>query len=58
MFDHESSESEDQLYKEWRDKITRESLANSSLVKVRQISRKTFFTKGKLHFLTDFLKGT
>ncbi len=52
------SESEGDLYREWRDKIVRESLANSSLLKVRHITKKVFFTKGKLHYITDYLKQT
>lgn len=50
------SESEGDLYREWRDKILRESLANASLVKIKHITKKIYFTKGKLHYIADYLK--
>lgn len=56
VFDQEESESEGDLYKEWRDKILRESLANSSLIKTKRVTKKTYFTKGKLHFLAEYLR--
>ena len=43
------------MYKEWRDKLLRESLANSSLMKVKKTTKKTFFTKGKLFFIADYI---
>ncbi len=33
----------------------RESLANSSLIRARRITKKTFFTKGKLNFVADYI---
>lgn len=35
--------------------MLRESLANSSLIRARRITKKTFFTKGKLNFIADYL---
>lgn len=42
---------EDDLGHEWRNKIIRNSIAKSSLVKVPRIHSITFFTKGKLAML-------
>lgn len=58
IFDEMESESEGDLYREWQDKILRESLANSSLVKIKHATKKIYFTKGKLQYITDFLKKT
>jgi 50S ribosomal subunit-associated GTPase HflX len=58
VFDQKESEDDDELYREWQDKIVRESLANSCLVKVRHVSKKLFFGRGKLHSLAEFLRIT
>jgi len=52
--DLESSEDEDDLFDEWRNHLLRESIAKSSLVKVRQTSNSTFFTKGKVKKIFQF----
>jgi len=41
---------------EWKNELIRESMAKSSLIKVRKIHSGTFFTKGKLNELGYFLK--
>lgn len=51
-----SSESDDDLAHEWRNKILRNSIAKSSLVKVPRIHSSTFFTKGKVQSLGDFIR--
>jgi 50S ribosomal subunit-associated GTPase HflX len=51
------SEGED-LYDEWKNLLLRESLANSSLVKVRNVKASTFFTKGRLNELGRYLQTT
>lgn len=43
-----STESDDDLGHEWKNKIIRNSIAKSSLVKVPRIHSSTFFTKGKV----------
>jgi small GTP-binding protein len=49
------SESED-IYDEWKNILLRESLANSSLVKVKNIKASTFFTKGRLNEICQYLQ--
>lgn len=44
------------LYDEWKNELLRESVAKSSLIKVRKIHSSTYFTKGKLNDLGYFLK--
>jgi hypothetical protein len=44
------------LEDEWKDALLRESVAKSSLVRVRKIHSGTFFPKGKLNDLGFFLK--
>lgn len=34
----------------------RESLANSSLMKTKKVTKKTFFSKGKLEFIADYIR--
>lgn len=41
---------------EWRNILLRESMAKSSLVKIRQIHSGTYFTKGKLNELGYYIK--
>ena len=52
----EMKDEEADLYDEWKNELLRESIAKSSLIKVRQIHSSTFFTKGKLNELGHFLK--
>jgi hypothetical protein len=47
----ESSESDDELYNEWKNKIIRTSIAKSSLMRVKRINGSHFFTKGKVSSL-------
>jgi hypothetical protein len=44
------------MFDEWKDKLTRESMAKSSLIKLRKTHGGTYFTKGKLNDLGYFLK--
>lgn len=44
------------LYDEWKNELLRESVAKSSLIRVRKIHSSTFFTKGKLNDLGYYLK--
>jgi|JI10StandDraft_1071094.scaffolds.fasta_scaffold209878_2 50S ribosomal subunit-associated GTPase HflX len=44
------------MYNEWKNKLLRESIAKSSLVKMRKINSSTFFTKGKLNDFGFFLR--
>ncbi len=44
------------MYDEWQNVLLRESVAKSSLIKVRKIHPTTYFTKGKLNDLGFFLK--
>ncbi|CAD8206634.1 unnamed protein product [Paramecium octaurelia] len=48
---------EDDLGHEWRNKIIRNSIAKSSLVKVPRIHSITFFTKGKLAMLGQHIQS-
>ncbi|CAD8101602.1 unnamed protein product [Paramecium primaurelia] len=48
---------EDDLGHEWRNKIIRNSIAKSSLVKVPRIHSTTFFTKGKLAMLGQHIQS-
>jgi 50S ribosomal subunit-associated GTPase HflX len=52
-----SETEEDDLYDEWKNLLLRESLAFSSLVKVKRTKASTFFTKGRLHELGEFIKS-
>jgi len=52
-----TSEEED-LFDEWHDKLTRESFAKSSLVKVKNIQGSTYFGKGKMIEIGDYIKTT
>lgn len=44
----DSSESDDDLYNEWKNKIIRKSIAKSSMLKVKKIQGTHFFSKGKV----------
>lgn len=44
------------MFDEWKNELIRESVAKSSLIKVRKIHSTTFFPKGKLNDLGYFLK--
>ncbi|CAD8182728.1 unnamed protein product [Paramecium pentaurelia] len=48
---------EDDLGHEWRNKIIRNSIAKSSLVKIPRIHSTTFFTKGKLAMLGQHIQS-
>jgi len=48
LLDLESSDDEEDLFDEWKNILVRESLAKSSLIKVRHTSKQAFFTKGKV----------
>lgn len=54
-FDGQDDESMD-MYDEWKNELLRESVAKSSLIKVRKIHSSTYFTKGKLNEMGYFLK--
>lgn len=44
------------LYDEWKNELLRESVAKSSLIRVRKVHSSTYFTKGKLNDIGYFLK--
>jgi predicted RNA-binding protein YlxR (DUF448 family) len=44
------------MYDEWKNELLRESVAKSSLIRVRKVHSSTFFTKGKLNELGYYLK--
>lgn len=44
------------LYDEWKNVLIRESMAKSSLLKVRKVHSGTYLTKGKLNDFGYFLK--
>lgn len=44
------------MFHEWRNKLVRESIAKSSLVKMKMTIGKSFFTKGKLMDIGLFIK--
>ncbi len=46
------------LEDEWKNALLRESFAKSSLLKLRNISGSTYFSKGKLHELGEFIQNT
>jgi 50S ribosomal subunit-associated GTPase HflX len=52
----ESDTEEEDVYDEWKNLLLRETLALSGIVKVKTIKSSTFFTKGRLFELADFLK--
>lgn len=47
---------DDELFDEWKNEYIRESVARSSIIKVRKIHSGTYFTKGKLNEIGYFLK--
>lgn len=44
------------IYDEWKNELLRESVAKSSLIKLRKIHSGTYFPKGKLNELGYFIK--
>ena len=52
----DNDEGSDDLYDEWKNVLLRESVAKSSLIKVRKVHSGTFFQKGKLIDLGFFIK--
>lgn len=55
-FDNDDIDGDYDLYDEWKNELVRESVAKSSLIRVRKIHSSTFFTKGKLNDIGYFLK--
>lgn len=53
-FDNDDGEYD--LYDEWKNELLRESVAKSSLIRVRQVHSSTYFPKGKMNELGYFLK--
>jgi len=51
----DTSESDDELFNEWKNKIIRTSLAKSSLLKIKKISGTHFLNKAKVQLLGDFM---
>ena len=49
-------DAESDMYDEWKNELIRESMAKSSLIRVRKVHSSTFFTKGKLNELGYYLK--
>ena len=47
---------DDDLFDEWKNEYIRESVARSSIIKVRKIHSGTYFTKGKLNEIGFYLK--
>jgi 50S ribosomal subunit-associated GTPase HflX len=54
--DAQEDNEEYDMYDEWKNELLRESVAKSSLIKVRKIHSSTYFTKGKLNDIGYFLK--
>ena len=54
--DNDDMDGEYDLYDEWKNELLRESVAKSSLIRVRQVHSSTYFTKGKMNELGYFLK--
>jgi 50S ribosomal subunit-associated GTPase HflX len=55
-FDNDDNDGDYDLYDEWKNELLRESVAKSSLIRVRRVHSSTFFTKGKLNDLGYHLK--
>ena len=53
--DMESSGSDDEVYDEWKNKIIRNSIAKSSLMKRKKIHGTYFFSRGRLVMLGDYI---
>lgn len=53
----DSDENRGDMYHEWRNKLLLESLAKSSLIKVKRTYGKSFFTKGKIMDIGLFVKA-
>jgi len=49
-------ESRYDMQDEWKNELLRESVAKSSLIKIRSVHSGTYFTKGKLNDLGYFLR--
>lgn len=54
--DQSDSEDNGDMFHEWRNKLVRQSIAMSSLVKMKKTIGKTFFTKGKLMDIGLFVR--
>ena len=52
----DAHEEEADLYDEWKNKILRDSFAKNSLINVRRVSSGSFFTRGKLNEVGQYLK--
>jgi len=50
-----SDAEEVELYDEWKNIILRESLALSSMIKIRKIKASTFLTKGRLNEIGQYV---
>ena len=56
IYEGDDDDSNYDLYDEWKNALLRESVAKSSLMKIRKIHSGLFFSKGKLNDLGYFLK--
>ncbi|KAL4508015.1 hypothetical protein ABPG72_021388 [Tetrahymena utriculariae] len=54
--DQSDTEDDGDMFHEWRNKILRESIAKSSLIKMKNVIGKSFFTKGKLMDIGIYIK--
>jgi 50S ribosomal subunit-associated GTPase HflX len=52
----DAEDDEGDVYDKWKNVLLRNSIANSSLVKVKKIKASTFFSKGRLNELGEFIK--
>lgn len=53
----ETSENDEQdLMDEWKNKLLRESIAKNSLLKIKNSQYRTFFSKGKLYSIGDYIR--
>lgn len=57
IVDVDSSESDGDLFDQWKNKLLRESLANKSLIRTKQITSKLFFTRGKAESIANFVRN-
>lgn len=55
--DIDTTESDGDLFDQWRNKLVRESLANKSLIRTRHITSKLFFTRGKAESIANFVRN-
>lgn len=56
ILEFDEQDDEYDLYDEWKNILLRESVAKSSLIKIRKIHSGTYFTKGKLNDLGYYIK--